>query len=403
MLSRIIGTVMALAAYSSIAALYSPLATLISGKVAGDQFANSDVSYLTTTYTFSALSGVGSIISLALLATLALIWYKPIRAAFTTASTTALVALFSFAAMSHGDRAWAFAETTDKTEAYTILPNESAFWIPDAGNNKDNQARLDSEQYLSENKVAAKRFIIPHAKFSGSGGWIGWDYYVPTGRLIIVDRTPYSREWVDAEDRGTGKLKEGFPCQSKEGINVIAGVSIGASVSELDSAKFLYRFGVTPPKGNRNDPQVIFTSVYYGRSLAQVMDDVGRKKVQTLVCGEIGSRTLDKVNEDTNLMMETIAKKTKDYFASVGITLDFIGWGDTFEFDKDVQKAINDRYAATKLAEVLPALQAIANLKVQEGLGKGLESHGLPIVISPDTLKVIMGLVQPATNTAAPK
>ena len=100
-------------------------------------------------------------------------------------------------------------------------------------------------------------------------------------------------------------------------------------------------------------------------------------------------------------MMETITKKTRDYFASVGITLDFIGWGDTFEFDKDVQKAINDRYAATKLAEVLPALQAIANLKVQEGLGKGVENHGLPIVISPDTLKVIMGLAHPAVNDTA--
>ena len=393
MISRIIGTIVALAVYSSIAALYSPIATLVSGQLAGNQFANSDAAYLTTVYAFSALSGVGIAMSLALLAVLALIWYKPIRSAVTAASTTAMAALIGIAAVSHSDRAWAFAETTDKTEAYTILPNESAFWIPDVGNNKDNQARLDSEQYLSENKVAAKRFIIPHTKFSGSGGWIGWDYYVPTGRLIIVDRTPYSREWVDAEDRGTGKLKEGFPCQSKEGINVIAGVSIGASVSELDSAKFLYRFGVTPPKGSRNDPQVIFTSVYYGRSLAQVMDDVGRKKVQTLVCGEIGSRTLDKVNEDTNLMMESITKKTKDYFASVGITLDFIGWGDTFEFDKDVQKAINDRYAAAKLAEVLPALQAIANLKVQEGLGKGLENKGLPVVITPGMIEALMRMV----------
>ena len=393
MFSRIIGTIVALTAYSSIAALYSPIATLISGQLAGNQFASSDAAYLTTVYAFSALSGVGSAMSLALLAVLALIWYKPIRAAITAVSTTAMIALVSVAVVSHSDRAWAFAETTDKTEAYTILPNESAFWVPDVGNNKDAQARMDSEQYLSENKVAAKRFIIPHTKFSGSGGWIGWDYYVPTGRLIIVDRTPYSREWVDAEDRGTGKLKEGFPCQSKEGINVIAGVSIGASVAESDAAKFLYRFGVTPPKGNRNDPQVIFTSVYYGRSLAQVMDDVGRKKVQTLVCGEIGSRTLDKVNEDTNLMMESITKKTKDYFASVGITLDFIGWGDTFEFDKDVQKAINDRYAAAKLAEVLPALQAIANLKVQEGLGKGLETKGLPVVITPGMIEALMRMV----------
>ena len=100
--------------------------------------------------------------------------------------------------------AYAYYDKNDVTEAYTILPNESAFWIPDVGANKDNQAKLDSEAYLNDNKVALKRFIVPHAKLSGSSGAWGWaDYYVPSGRLIIVDRTPYSREWVDAADRGT--------------------------------------------------------------------------------------------------------------------------------------------------------------------------------------------------------
>ena len=54
-----------------------------------------------------------------------------------------------------------------------------------------------------------KRFIVPHVKLQGSGGF--YDFYVPAGRLIIVDRTTYSREWVDATDRGTSKKKEGFP------------------------------------------------------------------------------------------------------------------------------------------------------------------------------------------------
>lgn len=391
MVTRIILTFVSLVVYGFITKLYNPISTLILGSTAGDQFANSDMAYVKSMYIFSLFDGVNFMLGPILFFALAVIWFNPMKKWIAAASTFA-IALFIVIP----DRAWAFAETTDKTEAYTILPNESAFWIPDVGNNKDNQARMDSEQYLSENKIAAKRFIIPHTKFSGSGGWIGWDYYVPTGRLIIVDRTPYSREWVDAEDRGTGKIKEGFPCQSKEGINVIAGVSIGASVSEADAAKFLYRFGVTPPKGVRNDPQVIFTSVYYGRSLAAVMDDVGRKKVQTLVCNEIGSRTLDKVNEDTIAMMDNISKKTKDYFASVGITLDFIGWGDTFEFDKDIQKAINDRYAAAKLVDVVPVLNALAILKVQEGMGRGLSDKGLPIVVTP-------GMIEALTNLAIGK
>ena len=73
------------------------------------------------------------------------------------------------------------------------------------------------------------------ARGPGSGGF--FDYYVPGGRLIIVDRTSYSREWVDAADRGTFRKKEGFPCQTTEGLNVTVGISIGASVPEANAAK----------------------------------------------------------------------------------------------------------------------------------------------------------------------
>jgi hypothetical protein len=310
-----------------------------------------------------------------------------------------LLAAVSMSALSVGlttNRAFAFAETTDRTEAYTILPNQSAFWVPDVGANQKSQAKFESEQYYNDNKIAAKRFQIQHTKLSGSGGYgwgAGWDLFVPTGRLYIVDRTPFSREWVDAGDRGTSTKKEGFPCQSKEGLNVTVGVSIGASVSEDNAAKFLYNFGVTPPKGSPTDPQVIFASIYYGRSLEEVMDDVGRKKVQTLVCNEIGSRTFDAVSSDAIVEMANVEKKIREYFDNVGITLNFIGWGDTFIFDKDVQDAVNTKYIAEHLASVLPIMQAIAQIKIQEGLGGGLDKHGLPMVISPGLIDAITNLV----------
>ena len=172
-------------------------------------------------------------------------------------------------------------------------------------------------------------------------------------------------------------------------MNITAGVSIGTSVTEDNAAKFLYNFGVTPPKGLPTDPQVIFTSVYYGRSLQEVMDDVGRKKVQTLVCNEIGKRTFDEANNDMILMMSAVEKTTKEYFGTVGITLSFIGWADTFNFDPDVQFALNEKYKAEKLAAAIPILQQIAQLRVQAGLGKGLEGHGLPIVVTPGMLEAL--------------
>jgi len=313
----------------------------------------------------------------------------------------------------HSDKAWAFADTTDKTEAYTILPNESAFFIPDTGANKESQAQFDSEAYLQDKKIAVKRFVIPHQKLAGSGGtsWAstGWDLYVPTGRLIIVDRSPFSREWVAAHDRGTSARNESIPCQSKEGVNITVGVSIGATVTEDNAAKFLYHFGVLAPTDaagrllDRSSPQTIFTSVYYSRRLADVMDDVGRKRVQTLICNEIAGRTFDEANDQAVKIMDNVKKTASDYFTSVGITLDFIGWGDTFTFDADVQKAVNDKRNAEALKDVLPVLQALAQLKVQEGLGTGLASKGLPIVVTPGMLEALAKLAIPAAAAVSAK
>ena len=233
---------------------------------------------------------------------LAAIWRAPVQKWFSGA---AAVALGLLVAAQHADRALAFADTVDKTEAYTILPNESAFFIPDTGANKETQAQFDSEAYLQGNKIAVKRFVIPHQKLSGSGGtsWLstGWDFYVPTGRLIIVDRSPFSREWVANHNKGTSARDESIPCQSKEGVNISVGVSIGASVTEENAAKYLYHFGVLPPMDaagrllDRSAPQTIFTSVYYSRRLSDVMDDVGRKRVQTLICNEIAARGFEGV------------------------------------------------------------------------------------------------------------
>ena len=144
---------------------------------------------------------------LVLLAVLAAIWWRPVRRWLAPLLVAGLIAAPLPAA--------AYYDKSDFTEAYTILPNESGFWIPDLGANKDTQAQFESEAYLNANRVALKRFIVPHTKLQGSGSF--FDFYVPAGRLIIVDRTPYSREWVDAADRGTSHRREGFPARARKG------------------------------------------------------------------------------------------------------------------------------------------------------------------------------------------
>jgi hypothetical protein len=387
MLGRGIATVVAIVLYGWINVVMSPAGTVLTSQAAGQQFDNRDVSYVGAIFEMRVFSHLG-IPFLVLLAVVAAIWWGPVRRWWSAA----IVCLLLAASPAH-----AYYDKTDYTEAYTILPNESAFWIPDAGANKDAQAQFESEAYLQSNKVAVKRFIVPHAKLQGSGGF--FDFYVPAGRLIIVDRTPYSREWVAAHNRGTSTRDESFPCQSKEGLNIAVGVSIGASVLEANAAKYLYRFGVLPPQGDRTDPKVIFNSVFFSRKLSDVMDDVGRKKVQTLVCNEIAGRSFDKDNEEANQIMETVGKAAAEYFGAVGITLDFIGWADTFTFDHPVQEAVNRRYIATQdqaiAALLAPYASTIQTLAAAEALRAfGQKSDGkLPttIVGLPTELGTLLG------------
>jgi len=406
---RGIATVAAVMLYGWINFLLSSISTLASGKLAVKQFENSDSAYISSLLGMRFFHDLG-IPSLVLFAVLLWVWWKPIKSCVRSSRGGAAICLLVM--LMGSSQALAYYDKQDFTEAYFILPNESAFFIPDVGANKDSQGQFGSEAYLRENKIAAKRYIIPHTKLSGSGTWS--DFYVPTGRLIIVDRTPYNREWVSASTRGTSTRNEAIPCQSSEGLNITAEISIATSVLEENSPRYLYRFGVRPPVGDRTKPEVIFTSVFYSRSLAEVMDSVGRGKVQALVCSEISSRTLDAANKEAPAVIANVEKNAKSFFEAMGITLDYLGWAGTFTFDQQVQDAINRRYVAAQDVEVAKTLapytstiQALASADALRAFANKSDGK-LPTNVSlwwlPTSLSdVFSNLLKPAPETAAPK
>jgi hypothetical protein len=371
LLGRAIATIAAVLIYGWINFLMYPANTVLSGDAAVKQLENSDTAYVTSIWGMKFFGNIG-IPFIVLLIVLVAIWWGPARR--RRAATRAAAVLFVLLAAA--PQAGAYYDKNDYTEAIYILPNQSAFVIPDAGANKDSQAQFMSLDYLKANKIAAKRVVIPHVKLSGSGAWS--DFYVPSARVIIVDRTPYNREWVTAANRGTSNRNEGMPCQSSEGLNVTAGISIGVSVREEDAARYLYYFGTIPPTGNPTDPAIVFTSVYNARSVADVMDKVGRGEVLSLVCQEISGRTLNADNKEAGAIMKNVATAMTAFLAERGITLDYIGWADTFTFDQTVQKALNDKFTADTVAPVLTTLQALADVRIKEGLGEGLATRGLP-------------------------
>jgi SPFH domain / Band 7 family len=352
MISRIILTTVLFGMMFLISIAFEAPAHLASTH-AVDQFQNSDQSYWSARYWMYGVSAMNYILATLTFAAFISIWYAPLKRAAQWVIAAVSVLLLISVIMPNN--AWAYYDKTNWPEVVLIMPNESAFFIPDTGANKDTQGAFGSEQYYRDNKIATKRFDIPHAKLPSSSYWS--DYYVPTGRLILVNREPYMREWTMTHSRGTSDKNEGFPCQSKEGLNVTLEITVAASVAEEQAPKFLYHFGVKPAEGDRGDPKVVFTSIYYGRSLKEIMDTVIRGKVQSLICRALGPKSFDEINLMQSEILNQIEQQTIEFAHARGITIDYLGSAGTFHFDPDVQQALNERYRATTIKDQLPILR----------------------------------------------
>jgi hypothetical protein len=310
----------------------------VTAESAVNQLENSDVSY----YQFQVLNHVNNahaLISMIWMIGTVLLWsskLKSLHAKLPSGLYAIAVVIF---ALSFSTSAHAYYDKTDRAEWVNIEANQSAFLIPAVGANKTTQAQFGSVDYLTANKVAAKRVQIPHAKADNTSLIV--DYYVPTATLYLVDRTPYTREWVDAADRGTSTKAQGFHFESADSVNIKTGVTISASVAEEDAAKFFYWFGTSAIKISQ-DPQDVFASVKYGKSLSEVMDTVVRAKVQQVLAREFSKRPFMKAINDKAAIMDAVEQSVKDEFAKKGITIAFVGYAEELNFDPRIQKAIDD-------------------------------------------------------------
>ena len=284
-----------------------------------------------------------------------------------------------------------------------IEPHETAFVIPNFGKTTD-QAQYRSEAYLNrpEVKVPGKFIIIPHEKLSGTGGSSGLsgalssDYYISTVTVIKVVRSSYAREWVQKGRGSNSAIDESFPCQTKGGHNIDKiGTSIGVRIDDENAARYLANFGLQPVSGDPDAIQTIFTSVRYARPLTDVTDHVVRQKVQTLICEKIAEYA-DPVVASAAMkdIMGSVREDAKAFLAGFGITLEFLGWADTWTFDTDVQMAINQKFIATQVAESLDVLQRNAVINTLEGLGTGFKKGGPNFLVIPEKL---FDLIRPGT------
>ena len=338
---------------------------LIQGNLATDQLSNSDSGYVASMTAIRFLDGKTGFLWFIFVALMIWIWFKPVKEIMAKTALTTLVILLM------ATSSFAYFDKRDLPEFYEIGPNQSAFMIPMQGANKTNQKAFMSVDYLKENKIAAKRVKIPHMLLEGAvrSATVGTtDMYIPTSKLIIVDRAPYSRSWIKEAGRGTSTKDEGMYFESNESINMDCGINISATVHEEDVAIFLYNFG------SNNAKEEAYASVSYGRSLADVMDDVVHKRVQTLLSREFGSVDISAGIKTKAPIIDKIEKQVKEEFKLKGITIEFVGYASGLNFDPAVQEEINKVFKANMSASAYPSLikmmpiyERQAQIKVTEG------------------------------------
>lgn len=371
------------------------LSTLQVGAAAGLQLENSDYGAISASYNAYAWSCL-AISSVILIVALLIVWWGTAK----NLLSIAIKAMASLAVLviAQAQDAHAYYQQQDWPEVYYIGANETCMFVPDTGANQDTQVKFGSEQYLEKAKVAAKRFQIPHAKLPASSYWK--DYYVPAGRLICVDRKPYARRWTSNSTTGSSSRNEALECQSSGGHTAKVDMSIAAVVTEDLAHRYLYWFGTRPIQGNREDPNVAFASTFYALDMNDVMDNFVSGKVVSTVCREFSQYTIDEINAKSSELQAKAEIEIRKFLESRGISLIYAGWGN-ITFDTDVQKAINDRWSADKIAPSLEVRKQLADVAVKEGLARSLSERGIPM---PQNWAIIpQGIVTEAAKLFAPQ
>lgn len=211
-----------------------------------------------------------------------------------------------------------------------IKPNETAFVVPlEAGT--ESQAKFESVEFLQAQQVAAKRIVVPQRE--RKIGRMPWDLeWIPTVKVVTVDRSPVTRSWTDADSKQKNTSKDTFGVESSDSIGFQVGINVSAFVDEKDAAKYLY--------------------YYRGSDLERVMDTNVRERVHTILSQEFGKRTLQQCKFDKNSIIDALKVDVADYFKDYGITITSIGLAEGMTYEQqEIQEAINKTYVAEMSVE----------------------------------------------------
>ena len=212
----------------------------------------------------------------------------------------------------------------DTPEFVTIEASQTAFLIPLVGDT-DNQASFESEELLSEAKVATKEIQIPHRWVqTGRKNWQG--EYRASATLIVVERKPVSRSWESGDSTASSANKAIFG-ETSDQIGIYVGMNCTAMIEEKDAAKFLYRYNNTP--------------------LETIIDTDIKKLVEDRFNIETAKYTSTELGAAKGDITEAVKNYVIPYFKEYGITITVLGLKEGVSYENsEIQKAIDAKFAS---------------------------------------------------------
>jgi hypothetical protein len=245
----------------------------------------------------------------------------------------------------------------DRPEYVEIDTSDTGFLIPLEGDTTV-QARFQSEDYLKERKVAAKRVQITH-RWSQEGRLPGEGRWIPIVRLVKVNRSPVTREWTTAQTTtASGAIQRSDRAiwiESGDSVGFSMGFTCTAFIPEEEAARFLYWY----PSG----------------SLADVMDHEVRGRIQQAAAEVATKYPLDGLRARKQEIADAVKRDITNFFATRGVSVTTVGMfgGMTYE-NPEIQRSIDQTFIAQQ-AKVVAEAKFDAQQKENQRLE--LEAQGL--------------------------
>lgn len=220
--------------------------------------------------------------------------------------------------------------------------------------NDNEQATLSTEESLRKKLVVSRRIEIPHRwKPQGreilfyNGEWI------PSARIICVDKQPVTREWVK-----TAQKDDAIWVESNDSVGYSTGFNITARIATDDDAvKFLHNY---PPRGKRIVKTKTGEFTVHVIQLEDIIDQEIRARVQKVYADLAAAHDMDVLRTKKVELMEAVRADIVPFFKKKGITIPTIGQFGGFEYENKLNQLAIDKVFQEQQDKVVAKAEADA-------------------------------------------